>query len=83
MRFEDFETASLIDSLPAETSRLFSEPLRPVQHNWQYDEFCLVANYLVHPLKSVELVKLESGADLAGYLTKRRNRTPEPAQPAS
>lgn len=81
--FQDFDTASLIDSLPAEASRLFAEPLRPVQHNWQYDEFCLVANYLVHPLKSVELVKLESSTDLAGYLTKRRHRTPEPAQPAS
>jgi excinuclease UvrABC nuclease subunit len=69
--FEDFDSSSLADSLPDEVSRRFSAPSAPVNHNWQYDEFCLVANYLVHPLKSVELVRVESGMDLAGHLRKR------------
>ena len=72
--FEEFDTASLADSLPASTARRFSEPPAPVQLAWQYDEFCLVANYLVHPLKSVELVKVGADTDLAGYLTRRQNR---------
>jgi excinuclease UvrABC nuclease subunit len=69
--FEDFDSSSLADFLPDEVSRRFSTPSAPVNHNWQYDEFCLVANYLVHPLKSVDLVRVESGMDLAGYLRKR------------
>jgi excinuclease UvrABC nuclease subunit len=71
---EDFETASLADLLPAEVAGRFSGPGDPVNHNWQYDEFCMVANYLVHPLKSVELVRLEEGMDLVGLLKKRQNR---------
>ena len=78
--FEDFDTASLIDSLPVEVSRVFSEPLRPVQHDWQYDEFCLVANYLVHPLKSVELVKLEAAPTLQA--TSRNGVTGRPNLPS-
>jgi excinuclease ABC subunit C len=75
VRFEDFDSATLPDSLPAETSRVFSEPLGVVQRSWQYDEFCLVANYLVHPLKSVELIKVGDATDLAAYLSKRRKRS--------
>ena len=69
--FEDFETASLVDSVPAEVERRYSGPAEAVNHNWQYDEFCMVANYLVRPLKSVELVRLEKGMDLVGVLKKR------------
>jgi excinuclease UvrABC nuclease subunit len=75
---EDFETTSLADSLPAEVSRRYSTGTDAVNHNWQYDEFCLVANYLVHPLKSVELVRLEPGIDLVGHLKKRRKQTQKP-----
>ena len=71
---EDFETASLADSLPAEIDRQFSGPAGPVNHNWQYDEFCMVANYLVHPLKSVDLVPLGEGLDLPAYLKRRATR---------
>jgi excinuclease ABC subunit C len=76
--FEEWETATLADSLPAEVARRFSGPADTINHNWQYDEFCLVANYLVHPLKSVELVRLEAGIDLAGYLRKRQKSAAEP-----
>ena len=75
--FESSEILSLADSLPEEVSRRFSAPSAAVNHNWQYDEFCLVANYVVHPLKSVELVRLESGMDLAGYLGKRQKHAPK------
>ena len=70
--FEDYESETLVDVLPAEVSRRFSGPVGRVHHAWQYDEFCLVAGYLVRPLKSVELVKVQAGLDLTGYLKKRR-----------
>ena len=69
--FEEYETATLPDSLPVEVSRRFSEPQPTTRQDWQYDEFCLVASYLVHPLKSVELIRLEEGADLLGRLKAR------------
>ena len=72
--FEDFDSSLIPDSLPDEVARRFSGAEDPVNRNWQYDEFCLVANYLVHPLKSVELVRVETGMDLAGYLRKRQKR---------
>jgi excinuclease ABC subunit C len=75
--FEQFETASLPDLLPAEVMRRYSAPEAASSRDWQYDEFCLVANYLVHPLKSVELVRLEPGIDLAGILKRRRPRKTE------
>ncbi len=73
VRFAEFDTAALGEVLPDETSRIFSEPLPPPNRDWQYDEFCLVANYLAHPLKSVELIKV-GGTDLAEYLRRRATR---------
>ena len=74
--FEDFEAPSLADSLPDEVARRFSGATDAVNYDWQYDEFCLVANYLVHPLKSVELVRVEAGMDLAACLKKRERHPP-------
>jgi excinuclease ABC subunit C len=77
VRFGEFETATLSEALPDETGRVFAEP-RPVRNReWQYDEFCLVANYLVHPLKSVELVKVGNETDLGEYFRKRASRNRE------
>lgn len=69
--FEEYETASLPEVLPSAVAEAFSAAPAPANHDWQYDEFCLVAGYLVHPLKSVELIKLEDGLDLAEELRKR------------
>ena len=72
--FEDYEAETLAEVLPWEVSRRFSEPGVRVNPEWQYDEFCLVAGYLVRPLKSVELVKLGEGLDLAGHLAGYRKK---------
>ena len=74
VRFGEFETATLSEALPDELARVFSEPQPALNREWQYDEFCLVANYLVHPLKSVELVKAGNGSDLGEHLRKRASR---------
>jgi excinuclease ABC subunit C len=54
--FEEYETATLADTLPGEVATRFAGAASPSNQDWQYDEFCLVANYLAHPLKSVELI---------------------------
>jgi excinuclease ABC subunit C len=77
VRFEEFETATLSEAIPNETAKVFAGP-EPVQNReWQYDEFCLVANYLVHPLKSVELVRVGNETDLGEYFRKRASRNRE------
>jgi excinuclease UvrABC nuclease subunit len=80
VRFQDYETATLGDVLPGDVAETFAGPTPKPNREWQYDEFCLVASYLVHPLKSVELVKVGEG-DLAEDLQKRaarRKKQPPP-----
>lgn len=74
VQFADFETATLPEVVPGEAASIFSGPQPRPNREWQYDEFCLVANYLVHPLKSVELVRMGNGVDLREYLAKRAAR---------
>jgi len=82
VRFEEFQTAALLDVLPAEVEQAFTAPLPPINRAWQYDEFCLVASYVVRPLKTVELVKVGDGVDLAEYLKKRGSRKSRAAKVA-
>lgn len=69
--FEEYETATLGDSLPGEVAGRFQGCVPTSNQDWQYDEFCLVANYLAHPLKSVELIRLGTDLDLVAQLKKR------------
>lgn len=82
LKLQDYETATLGEVLPGDVVETFSGTLPQPNRAWQYDEFCLVANYLVHPLKSVELVKVGNG-DLAEYLKKRAARKREQLPPTS
>ena len=69
--FEEYESETLAESVPGEVVERFGGAPSATNQDWQYDEFCLVANYLAHPLKSVELIRLEVGLDLAERLKKR------------
>jgi excinuclease ABC subunit C len=80
VRFQDYETATLGDVLPGDVVETFSGTPPKPNREWQYDEFCLVASYLVHPLKSVELVRVGDG-DVSEYLRKRAARRKEPLPP--
>jgi excinuclease ABC subunit C len=70
VKFEDYETAALPEVLPRDVVETFAIPEFSPNREWQYDEFCLVANYVVRPLKSVELVKADR-TDLAEYLKRK------------
>jgi excinuclease UvrABC nuclease subunit len=54
--FEEYETATLREALAADLPRYFEGPPKPVNREWQYDEFCLTANFLLNPLESVVLI---------------------------
>ena len=54
--FEQYEIESLNERLAADLSRLFEMPVDGESNRSQYDEFCLVSNFVVDPLQSVELL---------------------------
>src|SRR6266566_3439184 len=54
--FEQYEIESLNERLAADLSRLFEMPVDGESNRSQYDEFCLVSNFIVDPLHSVELL---------------------------
>src|SRR2546425_3477785 len=53
--FEQYEIESLNERLAADLIRFFEMPIGRDSNRSQYDEFCLVSNFVVDPLQSVEL----------------------------
>lgn len=69
--FEEYEVESLSEVLPADAERYLKSPLDVVRSDWQYDEFCLVANYIIDPLQSVDVVLIEDGDDVVAKVIER------------
>jgi excinuclease ABC subunit C len=61
---EEYEKTTLGETLQPDLRRYYDEPMPSVNRAWQYDEFCLVANYLLNPLESVGLIPV--GPDTEG-----------------
>src|SRR6266516_30539 len=53
--FEQYEIESLNERLALDLNRFFEMPISRDSNRSQYDEFCLVSNFVVDPLQSVEL----------------------------
>ena len=54
--FEQYEVESLHESLASDLHRVFQMPVEPDALGTRYDEFCLVSNFIVDPLQSVDLL---------------------------
>jgi excinuclease ABC subunit C len=78
--FEEYEVASLREALEADLQRVFSEPVEKAT-DVVYDEFCLVANFIVDPLKSVYLVPADDSAavlpQVIQWLQRKKKGTQE------
>lgn len=68
--FEQYEVASLKEAFEGDLHRLFSMPLENTADT-VYDEFCLVANFIVDPLQSVELLPVTGTDNLTEQLLQR------------
>jgi excinuclease ABC subunit C len=69
--FEQYEVASLSDNLGTDLHRLFDPPAVRDTSGSQYDEFCLVSNFIVDPLQSVDLVPV-ADIDMLGQRVVER-----------
>jgi len=83
VRIEDFDAASLGDMLPAEAARELTGPPPVIRRDWQYDEFCLVAGYLLHPLKSVDVISMSDDKTLREHSKKRARQQESQESPAT
>jgi len=54
--FEQYETDSLNQRLASDLDRFFEKPVERDSSASRYDEFCLVSNFIVDPLQSVDLL---------------------------
>src|SRR5207253_1215751 len=81
--FEQHEVAGLNESLDAALKRFFDAPVENNPADRAYDEFCLVANFIVDPLQSVHLVPVDDFAAVVQRVSQklqRKKKQPQEAQ---
>jgi excinuclease UvrABC nuclease subunit len=72
---EEYEVASMKEVLERDLQRIFGTPAEKGLSNEAYDEFCLVANFMVNPLQSVELLLIvENLAEQVQQRLQKRKR---------
>ena len=69
--FEEYDVETLADNLARDAEAIFNKPLEITSREWQYDEFCLVSNFIVDPLQSVDVIRVEQAADVAPRVIER------------
>jgi excinuclease ABC subunit C len=69
--FNEYAIATLEEELPADAARFFNNRLEFVRREWQYDEFCLVCNFIVNPLQSVDVILVEHSDDVVSRVLER------------
>jgi len=81
--FEQYEVASLKDCLEGDVQRIFGAPIEKNATDAVYDEFCLVANFIVDPLQSVDMLPIgdtENVPELVLQRLQQRKRKRKPAE---
>jgi excinuclease UvrABC nuclease subunit len=81
--FEQYEVASLKECLDEDVQRIFGTPGDTSTTDAVYDEFCLVANFIVDPLQSVDLLRIgdtENIAELVLQRLQQRKRKRKPTE---
>jgi excinuclease ABC subunit C len=68
--FEHYEVNTLEETLRADLHRFFTAPAGD-SADATYDEFCLVANFIVNPLQSVDLLPVREIETLPGLVVER------------
>ena len=69
--FEEYDVETLADTLSRDAEAVFKKPLEIASREWQYDEFCLVSNFIVDPLQSVDVIRVGQPADVTPRVIER------------
>ena len=69
--FEQYEVASLKDCLDEDVHRIFGAPGDKNTTDAVYDEFCLVTNFIVDPLQSVDLLPIGDTENVSELVLQR------------
>jgi len=72
--FEQYEIGSLNERLAADLNHFFNMPVVRESNRSQYDEFCLVSNFIVDSLQSVELLPARDLEHLPQRVIERLER---------
>jgi excinuclease ABC subunit C len=69
--FEQYEVESLKETLAPDLHRFFDAPAERDSADTRYDEFCLVSNFIVDPLQSVDLLPVRDIDNLPAKVLER------------
>lgn len=69
----EYDVEALAEKLPEDLNRFFNEPIENSSID-RYDEFCLVSNFIVDPLQSVDLLPVRELEDLPAQVIERIQR---------
>jgi len=69
--FEQYEVETLKETLAADLSRVCAAPGEQQSGESTYDEFCLVANFVIDPLRSVDLLPMRDVENLPELVLAR------------
>ena len=72
--FAQYEVETLNEMLGPDLHRLFDPPADRDSSDASYDEFCLVSNFIVDPLQSVDLLPVRDIDNLPAQVLERRQR---------
>jgi excinuclease UvrABC nuclease subunit len=83
VRFEEYDVDSAFEKIQTDAERVFTEPVPALSRAWQYDEFCLVSNFLVRPLQTVDVIMLESPAEITSRVLERLQQRKRRRKPST
>src|SRR2546426_7862550 len=69
--FEQYEIEKLNEHLASDLRLFFQTPIDPDSTRTQYDEFCLVSNFIIDPLQSVDLLPVRDIEHLTEHVLER------------
>jgi excinuclease ABC subunit C len=80
--FEEYELGLLQEALESDHHRFFDTPDEKSGTETQYDEFCLVSNFIVDPLQSVDLLPVADDLPtrVMELIERKRKRQKQPVQ---
>jgi excinuclease ABC subunit C len=76
--FQTYDVGALEETLPTDIDRFLHGAAEAVSRQAQYDEFCLVANFIIDPVSSVNVIPANGKDDLTKAVLEHLRRKGRP-----